>query len=77
MTENEATDLLDLESRMTIAARTDCKCAPYFASRRRVLIPEVLQHAEKVGTDPVDLFAAFARGVHARHLSGLSLAMSA
>ena len=65
--------LLDMEYRLTLALRIRCECAPYFARRREVLIPEVLREAERRGVDEVDLFAAYARGVHARHIAGLSL----
>lgn len=58
---------LDLEYRLTIAHRLNCECAPYFIQRREVLIPEVIKRAGETGEDVVDLFAAFARGVHARH----------
>lgn len=58
---------LDLEYRLTIAARLDCECAAYFARRREALIPAVLDQARTKGEDPVDTFAAFARKVHARH----------
>lgn len=68
---------LDLEYRLTIAARLDCECAPYFAGRREVLLPEVVKEAEARDADPVDLFATYARGVHARHLAGLSLDVTA
>jgi hypothetical protein len=68
---------LDLESRLTIAHRRQCECAPYFIARRRVLIPEVLNAAKGRGIDPVDLFAQYARGVHARHEAGLSLDVEA
>lgn len=56
---------LDLECRLTIAHRIDCECAPYFAQRREVLLPEVLKEARRRGEDPVDVFAEFARKVHA------------
>ena len=66
----DADDLmaLDLEYRLTIATRINsgCACAPYFARRREVLMPEVLKTAAKRGIDPVDLFATFARSVHAK-----------
>lgn len=68
---------LDLEVRLTIAYRLTCECASYLVNRREVLLPEVLKAAEAQDEDPVDLFAQFARGVHERHLSGLSLAASA
>lgn len=71
------TDLLavDLEYRLTIAARVaeECECAPYLIARRLVLVPAVLEQAEKDGADPVDVFAAFARRVHQRHEAGLPL----
>jgi hypothetical protein len=76
MSETDDLMALDLEYRLTIAHRIGCECAPYFAGRREVLIPAVLEQAAKGATDPVDTFAAYARGVHARHLSGLSLAVS-
>ena len=57
---------LDMEYRLTLAHRIGCKCAPYFARRREVLIPEVLKEAVRRGEDPVDVFADFARKVHAR-----------
>lgn len=69
-------DVLDLESRLTIAHRYGCACAAYFAQRREVLIPEVEKEADRRGLDSLDLFAAYARGVHERHLSGLSLAVT-
>ena len=67
--DTELLDLMavDLEYRLTIAARMDCGCAPYFIGRREVLLPEVLKEARKRGEDPVDVFAAFARKVHERH----------
>jgi len=75
MTNHEADLLaLDLEYRLTIAHRIDCECAPYFARRREALIPAVLARGAYLRTDAVDVFASFARGVHARHLAGLSLA---
>lgn len=64
---------LDLECRLTIAHRLDCVCAPYFMQRREVLLPEVVKEADRRDLDAVDLFASFARGVHARHLSGLPI----
>lgn len=64
---DETADLmaLDLECRLTIAHRIDCDCAPYFAQRREALLPEVLKEARRRGEDPVDVFAEFARRVHA------------
>ena len=67
---------LNLEFNLTLAVRRDCECAPYLLARRSVLFPAIREHAERVGVDPVDDFARFARGVHARHLNGLSLAVS-
>lgn len=70
---------VDLECRLTIGHRSatgGCDCVQYFISRRLVLVPEVVKYAEAIGADPVDEFARFARGVHARHLAGLSLAVS-
>lgn len=58
---------LDLEYRLTIAHRIDCECAPYFVYRRDVLLPAILKQAKEQNKDPIDVFAAFARGVHARH----------
>lgn len=66
---------LDLEYRLTIGHRLDCDCAPYFIRRREVLIPEVLKAAVARGVDPVNVFADYARGVHARHEAGLSLSV--
>lgn len=70
---------LDLESRLTVAHSINrgCQCAAYFINRRKVLLPEVLKHAESIDADPVDEFARYARGVHARHESGLSLEVPA
>lgn len=65
---------VNLECRLTIASRLECECAAYLVTRRKVLIPEVIRVAIRHKVDPVDLFAAYARGVHARHESGLSLA---
>lgn len=66
---------LDMEYRLTIAVKTAraCECARYFIERRDVLVPVVLRMAAERGEDPVDFFAAYARRVHRRHLSGLSL----
>lgn len=64
---------LDMEFDLTLAVRRDCECAPYFIRRRSVLLPAVREHAERIGVDPVDDFARYARGVHARHLGGNSL----
>lgn len=60
---------LDLEYRLTIAFRSldGCECVPYFIERREVLIPAMLERAREIDSDPADVFAAFARGVHARH----------
>lgn len=73
---NEDSDMinllsLDLEYRLTIAQRIDCECASYLISRRDILLPEILTQAKEQGTDPVDLFAAFARGIHHRHTNTL------
>lgn len=75
----DTTDLaaLDLEYRLTIAHRIGCECGPYLIRRREVLMPAVVELAEKRRTDAVDLFAGFARRVHARHEAGLSLATHA
>lgn len=69
---------LDMEYRLTIATRVtdDCDCIRYFIQRREVLLPEVMKYAEKTAGDPVDIFARYARGVHQRHLDGLSLAVA-
>lgn len=69
---------LDLECRLTIAHRVNsgCDCVQYFIQRRVVLLPEVLKYAGSIGADPVDTFARYARGVHQRHLDGLSLAVA-
>lgn len=67
---------LDLECRLTIAHRIDCECATYFAQRREALLPEVAKRAVVTGEDAIDLFARYARGVHRRHESGLSLAVT-
>ena len=81
MPEHETGDLmsLDLEYRLTVAHRVgeECDCVRYLISRREVLIPEVLKEARRRNVDPVDLFAAYARGVHVRHEAGLSLAVTA
>lgn len=81
MTDTKTDDLmaLRLEYRLTVAHRinSSCECVRYFIQRRDVLVPEVMKHAESIGADPVDEFARFARGVHARHLAGLSLDVSA
>lgn len=61
---------LDLEYSLTIAYRRNCECAPYFAARHGVLFPAVLETAGRHGVDAVDLFAGYARGVHARHEAG-------
>lgn len=58
---------LDLEYKLTVAYRIDCECAPYFIQRREVLLPEILKKAKEEGTDPVEVFAAFACNVHTRH----------
>lgn len=63
---------LDLECRLTIAHRIGCDCAPYFAQRREALLPEVLKEARRRGEDPVDVFAEFARKVHATKCSTFS-----
>lgn len=78
MKHEESDDLAALrwECHLTIGVRIGCECAPYFIRRRSVLIPAVMRCARARRTDPVDLFAAFARGVHARHLDGLSLAVA-
>lgn len=73
MTTNDDLMALDLECRLTIAHRIECECAPYFAGRREVLLPEVAKEALRRNLDAVDLFANYARGVHRRHLAGLSL----
>lgn len=65
--------MLELECRLTIGMRIGCECAPYLIRRREVLFPAVMRRAREQSTDPVDLFAEFARGVHRRHLDGLSL----
>lgn len=67
---------LDLEYRLTIAHRMRCECARYFVNRREVLMVEVIKEAERRNADAVDVFAAYARGVHKRHESGLSLAVT-
>lgn len=71
MAEPTVDDLLalDLEYRLTIAARIgdDCDCPRYFISRRDVLMPEVLRMAAERDEDVADFFHAFARKVHARH----------
>lgn len=61
---------LQLEYRLTIAHRLGCECGPYFIRRREVLIPAVMRRASERGTDPVDLFADYARKVHQRHEEG-------
>ena len=66
---------LDLEYRLTIAFRIDCECAPYFANRREVLVPAIIKQADERGDDVVDVFAKYARKVHARHLEGGSLGL--
>lgn len=58
---------LDLEYRLTIGFRLNCRCARYFVRRRTVLIPAVMEVAEDRGIDPVDLFARYARQIHVRH----------
>lgn len=70
---------LDFECGLTIAYRlsSGCECAAYFMDRRAVLLPEVRKHAADRGLDEVDEFARYARGVHQRHLDGLSLEVSA
>lgn len=64
---------LRLEYNLTVAARFRCECAQYFLDRRDALVPAVLREAGRVNADPVDVFAGYARSVHARHLAGLSL----
>lgn len=64
---------LDLEYRLTIAMRMGglyeepCECVRYFIERREVLLPAIMKKAGEQGRDPVEMFAEFARGVHARH----------
>lgn len=65
------------ERGLTIAYRANCECARYFIERGDVLIPEVLMQAVSEGVDPVDVFARYARGVHARHESGLPILAAA
>ena len=62
---------LDLEYKLTVAYRIDCDCAPYLISKRDILLPEIIKQAEEQNSDPVDIFAAFARGVHYRHTNTL------
>ena len=69
-------EALELEFRLTVGVR-NCDCVRYFILRRDVLLPEVMKVAEARYLDPDDLFAAYARGVHARHECGLSLAAAA
>lgn len=78
MPQHEQTGL-DFEYRLTLAFRMSrgCACGPYFRDRGAVLLPEVAKHAKANGLDVVDEFARYARGVHARHEAGLSLAVSA
>lgn len=64
---------LDLEYRLTIAHHLDHECGTYFIRRREVLLPEVIKQAARTGEDVIDLFARYARGVHARHLNGLPI----
>ena len=64
---------LDLEYRLTIAVRlgseggAGCDCVRYLIRRREALLPHVLMAAIEQDRDPLDVFANFARGLHARH----------
>ena len=73
MSDTDDLMMLDLELKLTIAHRIGCECAPYFVQRREVLLPEVIETADRHGVDAVDLLASFARGVHNRHLCGLPI----
>lgn len=78
--QHDESKAVDLECRLTIGHRSaagGCDCVQYFTSRRLVLVPEVVKYAESIDGDAVDEFARYARGVHQRHLAGLSLAVSA
>jgi hypothetical protein len=37
-----------------------------------ILIPEIFKQAKEQDIDPIDLFARFARGVHAKHSDTLT-----
>lgn len=65
----ELNDLLnlDLEYRLTVGiamARGDTTCARYLLGRREVLIPKLIFSARKLGIDPVEHFANYARKAH-------------
>lgn len=60
---------LDLEYKLTVAHRLNCWCSEYLVQRRLVLIPAVMEEAKKRGEDPVDVFAEFARKLHAKKCS--------
>jgi len=53
---------------------TDCPaCDAYFARRLRVIVRAIGRHVVRTGESPYDACSRFVRGVHARHLAGLSL----
>jgi hypothetical protein len=60
---------VDLEYKLTVAHRLNCWCSEYLVRRREVLIPEVMKEAKRRGEDPVDVFADFARKLHAKKCS--------
>jgi hypothetical protein len=56
---------------------TCAECNDYLARRETVLPAAVVESAKRRGLDPKELFLTYMLGVHDRHLSGLSLAVSA
>lgn len=52
-------------------------CIGYVTSRRDVLLPEMAAHCNRTGEGSAECLHRYMTGVHDRHMSGLSLAVSA
>lgn len=63
---------------MAIHPNPNCaECAEYLERRGEVIRPHIKSYAEARVMSPRALAVEFMRGVHSRHLSGLSLEVSA
>jgi hypothetical protein len=53
------------------------RCIGYIEDRRAVVLPAIANHCDATGEPSADALHRYMTGVHDRHMSGLSLAVSA
>ncbi len=60
--------ILELEYRLTLAMRMDCPCAEYLIRRKEFIFKYISKQAKEQSLDAEEVFAAYAKRVHDRHV---------